>query len=296
MSASVVVAVDKSEQSMSAVDWAAAEAWRHQRQLVIVHVLMFPMVDLPEISAEYGRQMAGDLRAEALTLVAAAEKRARDIAPDLKIRSEIHDGYSAAATLSRRSRNAALMVLGRRGSGRFAELLVGSTAAQVTAHAVCPVVVIRDSHRPDATYPGQVIAAVDGSPSSQPVLEFAFSEAAAHDTGLVAIHVWEDPWSSSFAVVPPTEDELSEDLDEARRMLSEALAGWRQKFPEVAVTTATPRGAINRTLSDLSVGARLLVVGSHGHGQFAGMLLGSTSQAMLHYAQAPVAVVRLPRQ
>ena len=77
-----------------------------------------------------------------------------------------------------------------------------------------------------------------------------------------------------------------------RRLLAERLAGWQQEFPDVKVTRVVTRDRPVRSLLEAAHTAQLLVVGSRGRGGFSGMLLGSTSHALLHHSPCPVAVVR----
>jgi nucleotide-binding universal stress UspA family protein len=75
-------------------------------------------------------------------------------------------------------------------------------------------------------------------------------------------------------------------------VLDGSLAGWREKYPDVGVERVVTEDPPARSLLHHARGARLLVVGSRGHGPVAGMLLGSTSQALVHHSPCPVAVVR----
>jgi nucleotide-binding universal stress UspA family protein len=76
-----------------------------------------------------------------------------------------------------------------------------------------------------------------------------------------------------------------------RRILDDRLAGWTVKYPEVAVERVVVRASPAGTLVGRSRAAGLVVVGSRGRGSARGLLLGSVSQAVLHHAHAPVAVV-----
>lgn len=76
------------------------------------------------------------------------------------------------------------------------------------------------------------------------------------------------------------------------RLLAEALAGRMERGPGIAVEHRLVRGGAREALIEASRGAGLLIVGARGRGGFAGLLLGSVSQALLHHAHCPVAVVR----
>jgi nucleotide-binding universal stress UspA family protein len=79
---------------------------------------------------------------------------------------------------------------------------------------------------------------------------------------------------------------------EEMRLLSESLAGWREKYPDVDVRQTLVHQEPVKALVDSSPGAALVVVGSRGRGGFRSMLLGSVSHALVHHARCPVAVVR----
>ncbi|WP_007027177.1 universal stress protein, partial [Saccharomonospora iraqiensis] len=153
--------------------------------------------------------------------------------------------------------------------------LAGSTAVGTASHAVAPVVVVRS--RAEGEEPpgdGPIVVGVDGSPLSGRAVGYAFEEAAVRRAPLVAVHARAD--------VP----------EGPRDPLAVGLAGWREKYPDVAVHPVTVREKPRPALLDHSATARLLVVGSRGLGGFRGLLLGSTSQALMHHARCPVMIVR----
>ncbi|MYS44191.1 universal stress protein, partial [Streptomyces sp. SID5998] len=77
-----------------------------------------------------------------------------------------------------------------------------------------------------------------------------------------------------------------------RRLLAEALAGRQEQYPQVPVDHVLVKGDAREALIEASGRAGLLVLGARGHGGFAGLLLGSVSQAVLHHATCPVTVAR----
>jgi nucleotide-binding universal stress UspA family protein len=136
-----------------------------------------------------------------------------------------------------------------------------------------------------------VVVGVDGSPSSQLVLDFAFAYAARRQLPLVAVHSWRE-LSAHSAHLVLTEAANRQDLaDSEERVLAEALAGWSERYPEVPVRHIIRWDRPVNALLSFSPRAELLVVGSRGHGGFVGMLLGSTSESLVRYASGPVAVV-----
>ncbi len=130
---------------------------------------------------------------------------------------------------------------------------------------------------------------VDESPASEAALAFAHDWASRHSAPLVVVHAWAD-----MAVDPKIVNLLYTDdvREEETRLLAERLAGWQEKYPDVEVRRELPRKRPARALLERSRGARLLVVGSRGRGEISGRLLGSTSQALIHRADCPVAVIR----
>lgn len=190
------------------------------------------------------------------------------------------------------SRAAALVVVGHRGRGRFTGLLLGSVAAQTAEHAGCPVVVVRDDETREVVPAiGRIVVGVDGSDQSRLAVDFAFTHAALHHVEILAVHVYQ---LTAFAPsadprIPSYTDVIR---DEATRLLADALAGDGDRYPDVPMRRKVLHGATADVLVAESADAVLTVVGSRGRGGFTGLLLGSTSQRLLHHASGPVAIVR----
>ncbi|MGW0599304.1 universal stress protein [Streptomyces sp. NPDC002776] len=281
----VVVGVDGSEASLTAVRVAAREAALRGVGLRLVHAFGGPSVHVPPWSpASAGvRELVDGTLAE-------AERRARTAAPHLEISRDVVVG-EPVMVLELETRTASLAVVGSRGLSRFGSLLLGSTAAHLAAHAGCPVLVVRG--RPDPA--GPVLLAVDGSPHAEPAVEFAFAHASRHGTDLVALHAWNTHTERVYDAPgdPPFVTYDEERLrHEEERVLAEALVGPGEKYPDVEVRRRLVRGRVRHTLIEASADAGLVVVGARGRGGFTGLLLGSVSQAVLHHADCPVAVVR----
>ena len=281
----VVVGYDTSEHAQSALGVAADQAVRRHCPLRIVHALgvrpyaeLFPEGALPVDTLPW--RAAGQERLDALA------EQLRSTRPDLEV-SAVVKMSSPTVLLLDESREAALLVVGARGDGGFPGLTVGSVGDQVAAHARCPVLVVRAGAQPD----GPVVVGVDGSDASERAIGFAFEQASDRGARVVALHA-SLPWA--YEAVPAASDLPSDVLhdEEARRLLSEALAGWGEKYPDVRVEYATLRREAAVALVEASAQAQLLVVGSRGLGGFRGLLLGSVSRSVLHHAACPVAVVR----
>ncbi|WP_240777474.1 universal stress protein [Nonomuraea basaltis] len=114
------------------------------------------------------------------------------------------------------------------------------------------------------------------------MLEFALAEARLRGARLRAVQATAYPHPSHFAPAGPEESPA------LKQMLGE-------QYPDVAVVEETVHGHPVDVLRQAASGADLLVVGSHGRSMFAGMVLGSVSQELLHQSPCPLAVVRSAR-
>ncbi|MGY0065862.1 universal stress protein [Streptomyces sp. QTS137] len=289
MSGLIVVGVDGSASSLAAVGAAAAEARRRGAGLRVVHAFLWPAMHVPLGASPLGPPEGG-LRTMVEKLVAEAVAHARSVAPDVEVSHAVVTG-EPLTVLEAQSADAELVVVGSRGMGGFIGLLVGSTAVHLASHGQCPVLVVRETGAAD----GPVVVGVDGSPAGAKAIGFAFAEASLRGAGLVALH----SWTSWNAPAPTPQDEKAPyasrpgELGAAEeRLLSEALAGQRERYPAVKVRHEVVHGGTREALIEASRTAQLLVVGARGRGGFSGLLLGSVSQAMLHHAHCPVAVVR----
>jgi nucleotide-binding universal stress UspA family protein len=289
----ITVGVDGSAGSTAAVAWAAKIASLRHLELRIVHGLQLA-------GLYYGGGLLG-AGAEALfeavqkdgeRAIAAARSIAASIDKDLVVTTELPNEPPVPMLIDE-SRHARLLVVGRTGTGGFADMLLGGTAASVASHAHCPVAVVRG--RQDSTdipETGSVVVGVDGSPNSEQAISVAFEEASLRGVSLVAVHAWndvtyEDAFGTARILTQP--ESLEEDEE---RLLGQRLAGWQEKYPDVEIRRQLVRDRPRHVLIEESKTAQLVVVGSRGRGGFSGMLLGSTSQALVQHAGCPVLVVR----
>lgn len=294
----VLVGVDHSRSCQQAVVLAAWEAERRGLPLRLVHGFLVPTASLTPLAPLYDEDR---LIADAEERLAAIADVVRSRRPRLALETAVIRG-SGAEVLVTESAAASLLVVGSRGHGGFAGLLVGSVSVQVAAHGRCPVLVVRGNQEPSAVPgDGPVLVGVDGSMDSRWALEFGFEEAARRDVPLIAVHVWSAPELTGLTAVDAgvtwaadpehAQDQLQE---AAERILAEAIAGWQEQYPQVAVKRWTVHSfATVRVLleSAREAGAALVVVGSRGRGGFAGLVLGSVGQALIAHADAPVAIV-----
>ncbi|MFC3961589.1 universal stress protein [Nocardia jiangsuensis] len=276
----VVVGTDGSEQAGAAVRWAAREAAAHRAPLHIVHAVGVPVDFGPGVG--YAPIDFGTLREAGNEIVTAARTLARDVAGgELTISTAVIEA-SAIPTLRDAAKDARMLVVGTRGFGALRRGLLGSVSTGVARHAECPVAVIPDGGTviPEQ---GPVVVGVDGSAASRHAVEVAFDEACRRDVELVAVHAW-----SEFGRYVSREEMQTE----GAALLAESLAGFAENYPDVPVRRVVVEDRPARRLLATAQDAQLVVVGSHGRGGFAGMTLGSVSQAVLHAADCPVIIAR----
>jgi len=280
----VVVGVDGSEEALRAVRWAAPEARRRHAELRLVSAFELAadrVVGMGGFGVDY---YGNRLRAAAENDLAAAAAVAAEVEPGIVVSRELVVGF-AGRVLVEQSRDAQLVVVGDRGRGRIASVLAGSVAVGVAVHARCPVVVVRGAEQPG----GPVVVGIDGTPACEAVIAFAFEAASTRRAPLVAVHTWVDALNDPD--LAPLVDWAAQ-AGEEEEVLAERLAGWGSKYPDVAVERVVAHSRATNALLDRARGAQLVVVGSRGHGELAGVLLGSVSNALVHAAPCPVAVVR----
>jgi nucleotide-binding universal stress UspA family protein len=281
----VVVGIDGSDHSHKALRWAADEAVLRGATLHVVHAYEWRV---PGALTPVGGAFADNAKARAEKAVESAVLEAREYAPGIDVWGEAMLGLTVPGLL-RTSGPDSLIVLGNRGGGGFASLLLGSVSQQVATHAHGPVAIVRGRPGIDG---GPVVVGIDGSPGAALALGVAFDEAAARATELVAVRAYRlspPPWGPD---APPFVEDYEERRIEEYRLLDEEIAPWREKFPGVAVATRAVVGHPAEVLGDLSATAQLVVVGTRGHGGFSGLLLGSVGLQLLHHAESPVIIAR----
>ncbi len=255
-----------------------------------VNLSVLALADQPETSRSLFEALTSDGRQQ----LAAAETAIRQAHPGLDVDTDLRTEDPVPA-LVELSRDARLIAIGSRGLGGFQGMLAGSTAVALVARGHCPVAVIRE--QPEGVPPryGPVVVGVDGSPTSEPALAMAFEEASLRDADLVAVHTWAE-FASDTAYAYARQFFVDWEAVETREreLLAERLAGWQSRYPEILVRRVVTGGRPAGSLLKCAADAQLLVVGSRGRGVISGMLLGSTSHAMIHHAPCPLLVVRPP--
>ncbi|WP_019629844.1 universal stress protein [Actinomadura atramentaria] len=279
----ILVGVDESEQSTAAVTWAAEEAGRMGAGLRLVNAAgpwLLAESDDPRV-----REARAWLSQDGRDALERAAAHARGIARGAAIRTEQLPGQPAGL-LVEQGRAASMIVVGSHGAGRLTGAFLGSVALQVATHATVPAVVVRE---PGSIPYAEILVGVDGSPASDRAIDFACDVAERRGARLRALLVLDEPLPvGGGALVPPLDES---DAADRERQLAEAVAGRRERHPDLEIVPEIVAGRPARVLAGASARADLLVVGSRGRGGFAGLLLGSVGQAMLNRAHCPVAVV-----
>lgn len=278
----VVVGYDGSEYSRRALEWAIAEA-RLRDAALVPAVIVPPMttLDLPDAPSDAAMRAADQLLDDATRLV-------QDLAPEVRVRPvKLVD--APARGLIQLAEGAQLLVVGSRGRGGVASMMLGSVSLRVAQRAACPTVVIPAKAKPATER--RIVVGVDGSAQSEAALSFAMSEAALHDAHVVAVHSIADPYLGG-GFLPPAPELVRAREEAGMRFLRDDLEPWRSKHPDIPVIDVLTHEPAGTALPERAAGSDMIVVGARGRGAFAGMFLGSVSHATLHAASVPVAIVR----
>lgn len=275
----IVIGVDGSTESWNALRWAADRADEGARPLHVLHARgALSSWSGPELSNE----PVDNICDEAVGIVARHH-------PDLVV-TWSQPPRSPVPALTDASRAASEVVLGARGTGAVRGAVLGSVATGVSATAYCPVlttrraIAARQCDKP-------VVAGVDLGPDGLAALDFAFAEAERRGVPLVAVRCWQlDRWDFASGIPMPGGN-MRAAQQHHRALLEEALARPVSRHPNVHVTTQVMSGRTAGALVERSAGASLLVVGTRGHREVAGVVLGSVSQSVMRRALCPVAVV-----
>lgn len=283
----IVVGIDGSQNSDAALAWAVAEATARGFDLHLVSAGVYQgegpkaVYDDAVVDAAIAREAlaTADARLEAATT------KVRGSAPGLVVAGE--SGLDRAAdTLLALSARAHSVVVGRSGHGPAVGAVLGSVASRLVTHSQCPVVVVHESSVVNTGRSG-VAVGVDGSALSELALAHAFEQASVRGVGLHVVHAW---WTRATAGQTP--DAQRGQITQERLTLSEAMVGWAEQYPDVAVRVSMPVGPAVLALMEASRDAELVVVGSRGRGSVRGLLLGSVSRGVLKHATCTVVVVR----
>jgi nucleotide-binding universal stress UspA family protein len=275
----IVIGVDGSPAATAAARWAAREAAMRNVELTVVHVLQpapevwlqsgWPAIPLPaEVGADQLAQGETILE-DTLSVIA----KTTGAPQPHSITSRVCIG-AVVPTLSGFShKESRMIVVGRRGRGGIHRALLGSVSSGVLHHAHCPVAVVHHHVSADPPSAAPVVVGVDGSAACESAIAIAFDEASRRGVEVLAVHGFDHAGTSM-----------------AGALLGQRLAGWQERYPDVAVHRVITRDHPADALLDQSSRGQLVVVGSRGRGGLAGKMLGSVSAAVVQSCRIPVIV------
>ncbi|MEU3347269.1 universal stress protein [Streptomyces sp. NPDC006700] len=288
----VAAAVDGSDDSLRALDWALDAARRRGASLRAVHVRQYAPMAQPDVL------VAGPPGDDGDPVLDQARAHLGERASGTQVEYAGLDGLPGAM-LPELGSSAQLLVLGSRGRGGFASLLLGSSSLAAARDAECPVVVVprpgREVHGETAAGPGpRVVVGVNVDSPDDALLDFAFTEAALRGARLQVVAAY--PWPPPAWVAPAEVTTLMADRDavenETRTLAEGFLAPHRTRHPEVSAEPHVVPGDAAGLLVAASRDAELVVVGRHRRRLLApARMMGSVTQAVLLHAAAPVAVI-----
>jgi nucleotide-binding universal stress UspA family protein len=301
----IVVGVDGSDHGQCALVWAAREAERRRLPLHIVTAYSVPIFAASGLDGGYATVDDSVIREGAEAIVKQALDKVSGY--NIEVDGSVENG-DASGVLLEMSETAELLVFGTRGRGGFVGRLLGSVSSALPAHAKCPTVTVplicsdrlgettEDKRiRAEQAKPGHrqvenvVAVGVDGSEQARiAVLEAADQAERLGATLRVICAV--PQFSGSLAWVPAPMDRKAL-FDDIRTQLDAGMAWLKSHYPNLSVESELLDGSAVDVLVEASRHVELVVVGTRGHGGFTGMLLGSTSDGVLHHANSPVLVV-----
>jgi nucleotide-binding universal stress UspA family protein len=281
----IVVGVDESAGAAAALHWAVREA--EVRDWSLTAVLAWGFLDQHHaivgqpFDPSYGE---ADARAALDSIIAAAVGTARAATVEQKVVNDL-----AARALIDASDGADLLVVGARGLGRLRGLLLGSVSQQCLHHATCPVAVVRDGTQQSDERVARIVVGIDGSDTAGRALAWALEEGRTHQATVEVVHAWALPYAGDPYIATAFDSAPVEDA--ARRTLDAAVDSADTSGLPAPITRTLTVGSAAASVLQAAEGADLVVVGSRGLGGFKGLVLGSASYQIVHYATCPVVVV-----
>ncbi|KOT37346.1 hypothetical protein ADK41_19745 [Streptomyces caelestis] len=289
----VIAAVDGSDDSLRALEWALDAARRREAPLRIVHVRQYAPWTQPEVLAAGPPEPDEDP-----VLDQARDHLARRGGGPPAVEYVALEG-APGALLPEAGATARLLVLGSRGRGGFASLLLGSNSLAAARDAECPVVVVprpgREGGQEAPAGPDRpVVVGLNADGPDEATLAFAFAEAASRGARLRVLTAY--PWPLQTWMLPgemPSPQVDQDAVEHESRLLADGfLAPHRERHPEVDAGVDVLPGDAAGHLVDASRDAELVVVGRHRRRLLApARMMGSVTQAVLLHAVSPVAVI-----
>jgi nucleotide-binding universal stress UspA family protein len=274
----IVVAVDGSEGSRSALAWASREAVAAGADLRLLAVADAHALT-PPFPVRLGRSAAARVLDELLASL-------DGVVPREQVDSQLLEGETTSAILDHLD-HARLLAVGKRGLGAIPRLLVGSTSLALAGRSPIPVAVVPTGWDCEAHDTEPVVVGIDPLRPHGRLLHLAFRRAQRLGVPLVVVHGWEAPSA------PAWNDEPIDGWErEAHERFRASVEPWGKRFPEVdlRLSSSSHHPAI-AVLDEAEKGAQLVILGRHAASRFTGFVFGSVTRAVLHYAAAPVLVV-----
>ena len=285
----IVVGVDGSRGSQAAVAWALYEAARRNAEVETVFAWTVPAraYDAPGFLPVEPKAIEAEGRAlldQSLALVSSR--------PRVHVHSRVGEGRPADVLAKvAEEPEVCMLVVGTRGHGDLARLVLGSVSHALSHHCPKPLVIIPRAGDPPFTFALQdrIVVGVDGSPGSDIALRWAAEEAEIRGATLEVVVAW----SLSRAVFPtrfsiPGSVGLCQHKA-ARRLADKAMA--QVGSAGVAVESRVSQGGASSLLIDEACWADLLVVGRRGLNRAKEALVGSVSHACARRSPTPVVIV-----
>lgn len=304
----VLVGIDGSDTGQCALEWAVNEAKSLGWSMRLVGAYSVPNVATTGIDVSYVPMDDESIRDGVRAVVDDALETVRDAGVEAEGLVEVGD---AAGVLVEESKQCGLAVVGSRGKGGFAGRFLGTVSSALPAHSACPTVIVPlawaegapvgsgtgvidvvDEEEMDFT--GRVVTGIDALGQTNPAL---WAAAAAADrkglplsvVGVMSLMVVGPEWL-------PAGIDMERYQDEAKASLNACVDAISEEYPSLDIEWELFEGSPAEMLIRSSYTAEMLVLGSRGRGGFTGLLLGSTSQAVLHHSKCPVMVVRVHKE
>ncbi|NYI65903.1 universal stress protein [Spelaeicoccus albus] len=301
----VLVGIDGSDTGQCALEWAIREAKSLGWPMRLVGAYSVPNVATTGIDVSYVPMDDESIRDGVRAVVDDALAKARSEGLEAEGLVEVGD---AAGVLVEESKQSGLAVVGSRGKGGFAGRFLGTVSSALPAHSECPTVIVpicwAEGRQPaaetaegddeDMDFTGRIVTGIDALGKTNPALWAAAESAVRKNKPLSIVGVM-----SLMVVGPewlPAGIDMERYQEEAKASLGACVDALNEKYPSLDVEWELFEGSPAEMLIRASHTADQLVVGSRGRGGFAGLLLGSTSQAVLHHAKCPVMVVRVNKK
>jgi nucleotide-binding universal stress UspA family protein len=292
----VIVAIDGSGPAGIALDLASDLAWPAGTQLVVTEVTEAPValsgIAWPAVAIGQLDQIEMDIRAEARRTVDAA--RGRLERQGLSVEADVLRGRPASAIVNRaRDLGADLIIVGSRGRGTIASMLLGSVSAEVVDHAPVPVMVAR------ASRVQRIVLAWDGSSSARQAADLLrrWPMFAGSQVLVVSVADTDIPWWSGFPAgspdMMPIYGEAAEAFREQQAKMAKDMTAELEGLGYRAAAEPREGDAATEILAAAREwNADVIVMGTHGRTGLARVVLGSVARNVVQHATCSVLVVR----